>query len=112
MKNILYLGSLFLVLIGTQIYLEQENIIAPQKTDTGLDGLKTGYKIDNGNLYFLGNDGNRINKNHFVWQGANGHYYLEDDGQIFESKDGSFWNLLSVDRSIEDNMPSDRVNLQ
>jgi|GEM_PF-2472605 len=112
MKNILYLGSVFLVLIGTQVFLEQKSIISPQGTDTELDSLNTRYKIENGKLYFLSNDGSWINRNHFVWQGVNGHYYLEEDGQIFHSNDGSFWSLLSVDRSHEDHVPSDKFSQQ
>lgn len=102
MKNILYLGSVFLVLIGTQISLEQKNIIAPQGTDTELDSINTRYKVENGKLYLLSTDGTWINRNHFVWQGSNGHYYLEDDGQIFESNTGAFWSLLSTDGNAQD----------
>ena len=101
MKNILYLGSVFLVLIGTQISLEQKNIIAPQGTDTELDSLNTRYKVENGKLYFLSNDGIWINRNHFVWQGSNGHYYLEEDGQIFQSDDGTDWNLFAAEPSTK-----------
>jgi len=112
MKNILYLGSVFLVLIGTQISLEQKNIIAPQGTDTELDSLNTRYKIENGKLYFLSNDGTWINRNHIGWKVVNGSYYLEDGGQVFQSKDGSLWSRLSVDQSAEDILPTDKFTNQ
>lgn len=106
MKNILSLGLVFVLLVCAQILLEQHRVVSPKGTDTELDSINTRYKIENGKLYFLGEDGRWSNRDNFVWQGANGHYYLQEDGQIFQSDDGSFWSLLSVDKMHQDILPS------
>ncbi|MDX5321884.1 MAG: hypothetical protein LPK49_12555, partial [Bacteroidota bacterium] len=64
-------------------------------------------------IYSLGHDGTWTHRDKFVWQGQNGHYYLQQDGQIYQSDDGSFWSLLSVDKYHSDILPqSYRVNTQ
>lgn len=113
MKNILSLGFVFLLLVGAQIFLEQSPTVAPEGTDTELDSINTRYKIEDGKLYFLGEDGKWNNRDNFVWQSANGHFYLQEDGQIYQSNDGSFWSLLSVDKIHQDILPvPDKINKQ
>lgn len=113
MKNILYLGFTFLILICFQVYLERLNILAPEGTDTEHDSLNSRYKIENGKLYFLNADGHWINQDNFVWKGENGHYYLQQNGQIYQSNDGSFWSLLSGDKIQQDFLlPSQVPNKQ
>ncbi|HCS20953.1 MAG TPA: hypothetical protein DIW47_10415 [Bacteroidetes bacterium] len=112
MKSILSLGIFFLVLISFQIYLERLNILAPEGTDTELDSLNSHYKIENGKLYFLSSDGRWIDQDNFVWKGENGHYYLQQNGQIYESNNGSYWSLLSTDKMPQDFLPSEVLSKQ
>ncbi|MBI1223430.1 MAG: hypothetical protein GC180_12570 [Bacteroidetes bacterium] len=110
MKSILSLGLVFLLLVGAQIVLEQRSTVTPEGTDTELDSINTRYKFENGKLYFLGDDGHWNNRVNFVWKGNNGHYFLQENGQIYQSNDGTFWSLLSLDQIHQDILPLQPVS--
>lgn len=112
MKSILSLGFIFVLLISFQIYLERLNILAPEGTDTEHDSLNSRYKIENGKLYFLSSDGPWIDQENFVWKGENGHYYLQQNGQIYQSNTGSYWSLLSTDQMPQDFLPGKALSKQ
>ncbi len=95
MKSILYLGVAFIVLISSQIYLEQQNRLSPEGTDSENDSLSTRYKILNGRIYYLSENDHWQATDLAYWSGKNGYYYFVQSGMFYQSANGIQWEPVS-----------------